>query len=75
MTENRDVGNRIYREWCERVERGEVTGTEDTMTSAYARYITDATYDLDHALADGMTDDEYIEVTDPYNDDTPETER
>lgn len=39
-----------------------------TLTVAYARYLTDASYDLDHALADGMTDTEYIDAADPYND-------
>jgi len=39
------------------------------MTAAFARYLTDASYDIDHALRDGMTDDEYIAATDPYGDD------
>jgi hypothetical protein len=39
------------------------------MTMAYLRYLTDDTYSLDAALEDGMTDDEYLEVTDPYGDD------
>lgn len=39
------------------------------MTAAYLRYLSDDSYDLDHALSDGMTDDEYITAIDPYGDD------
>jgi hypothetical protein len=38
------------------------------MSAAYQRYLTDSAYDLDSALRDGMTDTEYIEATDPYQD-------